>query len=208
MPRLGRGIGTRLLEAWGSEPEASEEGPWIKKVSPNRDPFPRGRFLKGSDPIQKIHALRRKANTNVFQQANPNGYQHDLGAQDIPGQFWAVLHEQVTAHEWREYAAALDLLMLQWELLKHRVLKQVVSLGKQLWLGRRANAGEPRSLLRWITNQDCSRIRLEFLEEYLGSPSISTVLTGRSRSGDLLARGWAPLGLDTVGGAQPFRPVQ
>jgi len=139
--------------------------------NPNRSPFPRGRFLRGQDPRHKVHVLNRKANQDNFRKSNPGGYHHDLGAQDVfLDNFGLFLQEQITPHDWPGYASSLELLMLRWQFLRFHIAPKSPYWGRHYNSNRRqAQAGEPRGLLRWLTDSDLGPSSAEWLEQ-IGGP--------------------------------------
>lgn len=123
---------------------------------PNRKPFPRSYFAERLGQVAEVHQLLRNGNEEHYRSRNPEGFRHDLGAQDVfldnAGLVW---QEQVDRDVWVRHASDLKLLMLRWERLREEVVP-----GKPWWgthfnaSGRSANAGEPRGLLRLMRDLD------------------------------------------------------
>ncbi len=113
-----------------------------------------------------IHPLVRTGHEAYYQRLNPNGYQHDLGAQDLfLDDLGLLFFEQLDSHlHPAPYFSALWLLLARWEALERAVYPDEPHWGKYLNARtRRANSGEPRSLLRLDlgTDQLDTSLRLE-----------------------------------------------
>ena len=125
---------------------------------------PRGRFLKpflhiGPSVRRTIHPILRKRVEPYFKRKNPMGYMHDLGALDVfLDNFGVLVAEQFDPLvQRRKYSAQWKFLMRLWKVLGKNILE------KKPWWGkyynsksRRALAGEPRSLLRWLNQDDAT----------------------------------------------------
>ncbi|MEI6232648.1 MAG: hypothetical protein WCT04_06325 [Planctomycetota bacterium] len=141
--------------------------------NPNRKPFPRGVFLDRFSGA-RIHPLERRKYERYFENLNQDGYQHDLGAQDVfLDNFGLLAVEQlkpVGSPLWNEYFRTIHYLLLRWELLKHHVFQFKPWWGKNFNIKtRKANAGEPRSLLRFWDDVDLSRIEFkdfDFIDDH------------------------------------------
>ncbi len=132
--------------------------------------FPRGKFLA---PLLKqgdtfVHPFNRKAQLDYFKSKNPQGYHHDLGAQDVfLDNFGMLIAEQFTSDsELASYFRAVHHCLQWWTLLRMQVVQD-----KPWWginfnsLTRQANAGEPRSLLRFMGNRDWAEFDAAFVED-------------------------------------------
>lgn len=137
-----------------------------KRPNPNRKPFPRAYLIEPYVTDAKVHPLVREAKEPYYRRKNPKGFRHDLGALDIFLDNFGVLiaeqilpphvPEEVTKHYLREL---MQLLHYRWALLQHQVIQRDPWWGKHFnSAARRANAGEPRGLLRFMGDEDWSRI--------------------------------------------------
>jgi hypothetical protein len=113
-----------------------------------------------------VHPLLRELKESYYRRKNPIGFRHDLGALDIfLDNFGILTAEQicppnVPIEVTKQYLGELmRLLHYRWELLRHQVNQ------RKPWWGRhfnstvrRANAGEPRGLLRFMGDNDWARI--------------------------------------------------
>jgi hypothetical protein len=103
-----------------------------------------------------------------FQARNPDGYPHDLGAMDVFfDNFGMLVAEQFRdASIRRKYLGDLmQYLLAIWEQVKKRPVHQKPYWGKHFnSTVRRPNSGEPRGLLRLITDDNLSRFQLATVE--------------------------------------------
>lgn len=141
----------------------------VKQYNPYRRPFPRWYQLNHySGNI--VHPLQRAAKEAYFKKKNINGYHHDLGAMDVLfDNFGILIREQFNNQEIKQqYLVELPKLMLYWW---QNVQSQIVH-KRPFWneyynaTSRDANAGEPRSLLRFIADEDLSRYNSDILDTY------------------------------------------
>ena len=120
--------------------------------------FPRGHFIKCIPLSPVVHPLCRQAYEPYFQGHNPEGYYHDLGAQDVFLDNAGMLFmEQFPPFEalWKPYAAYIHLLLMCWEHLAKQIVPQPPYWGQIFNSALRdANAGEPRGLLRFMGDMD------------------------------------------------------
>jgi hypothetical protein len=155
------------------------------EYNPYRSAFPRAKFIQllEMDGNPAFHRLRRSFYVEYFRSKNPKGYHHDLGAQDVfldnLGMF--SMEQFASDSEFKIYEAAIDHCLVCWGFLKTQVVQ------RQPWWGihfnsisRQANAGEPRSLLRFMGAGDWSdpysALSLDYLpnsleDAKLGDPS-------------------------------------
>lgn len=132
----------------------------------------RGKFLK---PFRlrgkvRIHPLERAAYETYFEEKNPDGYHHDLGAQDVfldnLGMLVAEQFDHWTHTE--RYLNTVRFLLQRWSMLKQEVLPDLPWWGGHYnSIQRQAAAGEPRSLLRLMKDEDWSRVDVETLVHQL-----------------------------------------
>lgn len=128
-----------------------------KSYNPYRNPFPRWYHLSRYRK-QLVHPLERLAMEPYFKQKNEYGYHHDLGMMDVLfDNFGVLISEQFEDAELRrQYLTELPKLMLYWWQAAQRQIIQK----KPFWgvnfnaSSRDANAGEPRSLLRFVADDD------------------------------------------------------
>jgi len=126
--------------------------------NPYTPPFPRGKFIKKIPASHGVHPLCRQAYEPYFQGRNPEGYYHDLGAQDaFLDNAGMLFMEQFPPFEalWKPYTTYIHFLLMCWE----HLAKQIVP--KSPYWGhifnnvlRDANAGEPRGLLRFMGDRN------------------------------------------------------
>jgi hypothetical protein len=116
--------------------------------------FPRGQFIKRIPPSQAIHPLCRQEYASYFQDCNPKGYHHDLGAQDVFLDNAGMLYmeqSQQTETLWKQYFDYIHVLMRCWEHLEKQIVQKRPYWGRFFNSPLRdANAGEPRGLLRFM----------------------------------------------------------
>jgi hypothetical protein len=137
----------------------------MRNYDPYLQRFPRGRILNLYHQ-SNVHRLLRDKYEPHFRQNNPNGYHHDLGAQDVfLDNFGLIFSEQFNKNG--TYVNSIDFylntvrfLLQRWCLLKSLVLS------KEPWWGthfnsksRQANAEEPRGLLRLMSDDDLARLK-------------------------------------------------
>mgnify|MGYP001221118066 CR=1 FL=1 len=115
--------------------------------------FPRGQFASRFGATPQLHFRRHLAAEPYFKPKNPRGWAHDLGAQDVfLDNFGILAREQLDGLPWeRDYQFPVQCCMTRWS----RAQREVVQASP--WWGRhfnskqrRADAGEPRSLLRLL----------------------------------------------------------
>jgi hypothetical protein len=141
----------------------------MSNYDPYQKKFPRGRLLQpfATTGRKPIHPVNRVGHESFYKGANAHGYQHDLGAQDVFLDNLGVLFmEQFsdpahTSGRWRALRHMIDV----WDLLQFQAVH------KSPWWGghfnartRRANSGEPRSLLRFLGEHDLTRLPALLLE--------------------------------------------
>ncbi len=125
--------------------------------NPNRKPFPRRTYLGSvldAGLKESIHPLERSALEPHFKAVDPASWLHSLGAADVfLDNLGMLMGEQFEDHEEREkYFRAARESMELYSLATNLVLPKAPWRGSYL-LGksRRANAGEPRPVLRLLT---------------------------------------------------------
>lgn len=140
------------------------------QYNPNRRPFARGFVIEPFEEKAKLHPLHRQAAKPYFESQNKDGFWHDLGAQDVfLDNFGLLLQEQFYPDLpiWEKYERAIRVLLGRWQMLRWQVLQ-----GKPYWgkhfnaVHRKANAGEPRSLIRLMSDEDWSRVPPDQLQEW------------------------------------------
>lgn len=132
----------------------------MTRPTPNRKPFPRRYFVERLHQVAEVHQLLRNGHEEYFRTRNPEGWRHDLGAQDVfLDNAGLVFQEQVGRALWDRHMHDLKSLMLRWERLREEVVP-----GSPWWgthfnaSGRSANAGEPRGLLRFMRDLDLKEL--------------------------------------------------
>lgn len=131
-------------------------------INPNRKPFPREFIVEKLLSKLKEHPRRRAIYEPYFRSKNARGYWHDLGAQDVfLDNMGMLVGEQFD--DWaqqRRYSNAIHFLLRRWEILQRQVVRMDPFWGKHFNSAQRqANAGEPRSLLRFLADNDLTRMR-------------------------------------------------
>lgn len=137
-----------------------------KRYNPYRKPFPRWYHLSRYDK-NLVHPLERAAKEPYFKSKNPSGYHHDLGAMDVIfDNFGVLVEEQFSDYDLRrQYIAELPKLAFFW----WQAAKTQITPKRPYWgvnfnaTHRDANAGEPRSLLRFFADDDLSILNTELL---------------------------------------------
>lgn len=135
-----------------------------KSGNPNRKPFPRAFLVDPFERQARVHRLVREIKEAYYRRKNPAGFRHDLGALDIfLDNFGILIAEHIYAPEIPIRVTESYLGHLQ-KLLHYRWdnLKTTVSQKRPYWGAhfnsktRKANAGEPRGLFRFLNDEDWS----------------------------------------------------
>ena len=141
-----------------------------KRPNPNRKPFPRAYLVDLYKTISRVHPLVREVKESYYRSKNPTGFRHDLGALDIFLDNFGILiteqiyHPSVPREVTRQYLNELmRLLHYRWDFLRNQVIQKKPWWGKHYNSAiRRANAGEPRGLLRFMGDDDWSRMCIPY----------------------------------------------
>ncbi len=115
--------------------------------------FPRGHFAAWFGATPQLHFRRHHAAEPYFTSKNPRGWAHDLGAQDVfLDNFGILAREQLDGLPWeRDYQFAVQCCMTRWSIAQREVVHASPWWGRHFnSTQRRADAGEPRSLLRLL----------------------------------------------------------
>ena len=115
--------------------------------------FPRGHFAAWFGATPQLHFRRHHAAEPYFTSRNPRGWAHDLGAQDVfLDNFGILAREQLDGLPWeRDYQFAVQCCMTRWSMAQREVVHASPWWGRHFNSAqRRADAGEPRSLLRLL----------------------------------------------------------
>lgn len=131
---------------------------------PNRKPFPRQYFVERLSRTIEVHQILRDGHEEYFRARNATGWRHDLGAQDVfLDNAGLIFQGQVDRDIWVEQMRDIKLLLQRWERLQEEVLQRKPWWGKNFNpAGRLANAGEPRSLLRFMGDADFAELEEGF----------------------------------------------
>jgi hypothetical protein len=170
--------------------------------NPNRRPFPRAEFAHRYSLELGVHPFVRDGHEGQYRKANPSGWRHDLGAQDVfLDNAGLLFQEQVTDEVFQLHQATLGgLLMPRWERLQSQVVQAEPWWGTHFNMRSRGpNSGEPRGLLRFLGDRDLSD--LSDLLPFHGAAGIPAAPPGWSlfnmKASDAERAPWA----DLLGGA-------
>jgi hypothetical protein len=121
--------------------------------SPYRAPYQRGTFAHRLGKTTDVHVLQRNSQSAYFKARNPDGFQHDLGAQDVfLDNLGIACFEQLDGDLLPKYLDEVERSLVNWERTREWVLPDPPWTGKYIDAKRRANAaaGEPRPRLRLL----------------------------------------------------------
>lgn len=136
--------------------------------SPNVRPRQRARFADEFNEVPYVHIRQRWGNAGYFQARNPDGWNHDLGAQDaFLDNLGIVVRQQIDGTPWGpQYLYTVGFMLRRWALASSLVVHRRPWWGTHFNSGRRrAASGEPRSLFRLLPEDwtRLTRVELESL---------------------------------------------
>jgi hypothetical protein len=173
----------------------------MSTYNPYQKQFPRGQILQPFAGHKLVHPINRVGHEAFYKSANPHGYHHDLGAQDVFLDNLGVLYmEQFidTAH-YNNRCRVLGHLVSIWDLLGFQTVFKSPWWGSNLNAKtRRANSGEPRSLLRFLGQEDLSHAPSRLLDIFSSRRGlgISSVRSRRAINNPALNEPLDPSGLE------------
>ncbi len=165
-----------MLPSWALRPQNDGGSARARNVvrgdvatfDPYRSPFFRKSLSNKAALGLDIHPLERAKHKAYFESKNPGGYQHELGAQDIFLDDIGLLAREQFNGNGRLcdlYLGFVKYLLDRWLIASHQVSRQTPWWGKYFNSKlKKANAGEPRNVIRLLADRDLSNLEFDASE--------------------------------------------